>query len=300
MIFNAYCPVVRSTSTSLSRLLLWAAAISSLLLAGCAGVINRVELDPATPMVCNDAHAVCGIESNHEVTFKVWGRGKCGSVGLNFGDGTPVVFSGPVDFGDQGTTPWEVKHTYSFSSWPGAKTVHAYSAQNCSGLATLPQNILHKNLNSPGYRADFWLAFFQPGAQACGHDSLSTYEHLYSSPVPPRPQVTVPPLRPNSRVYVTTNPDPAIKINFGCVFSGCIYDANGEPNSSAPANYPFPNLRKYSLVFRVGGQVVQGGTSMNFTAASGGTLEVCVNDDNWSDNTGAWGIKFIVDETQSP
>jgi len=48
---------------------------------------------------------------------------------------------------------------------------------------------------------------------------------------------------------------------------------------------------------RVGTQVVQGGTDVTFTTTQAGPLEVCVNDDSLSNNTGAWGLLIDVDES---
>lgn len=280
---NHGCRDRKAGSTVLASI----AFISTALLAGCGGTITRLELDPSTPTVCDPTSAVCGIRNDQEATFKVSGQGVCDSVGLRLGDGS-TRFSGQHDFGKAGAgTPWVMKYTYktaNSSAWPGAKTVHAYSASNCAGEHFLRLNVLHPTVDASGqriFRPYFALGFGQPTAQACN--------------ILPNTS----PLRRNSKVFISTNPNQRVKINFGCAFGGCIYDADGEPNSSAPANFPFPGLRKYSLVLRVGGQVVQGGTRMNFTTNQGGPLEVCVNDDNLPDNTGAWGIDITVDETQA-
>jgi hypothetical protein len=53
------------------------------------------------------------------------------------------------------------------------------------------------------------------------------------------------------------------------------------------------------MVLRVGTQVVQGGTDVTFTTSQAGPLEVCVNDDNLSDNTGAGGLRIEVDESNA-
>ncbi|MGZ9196884.1 MAG: hypothetical protein ACXW4I_10720 [Candidatus Deferrimicrobiaceae bacterium] len=137
---------------------------------------------------------------------------------------------------------------------------------------------------TPGHvHSDFQLGFMQPGTKACNDV----------------PGISLP-LRRNTKVRIKTNPDPNVRINFGCLLNTCVYDADGEPNSSAPSGFPFPGLRKYSLVFRVGQQIVQGGTNMNFTTNQGGLLQVCVNDERLDDNTGAWGIGISVDESQAP
>jgi hypothetical protein len=134
---------------------------------------------------------------------------------------------------------------------------------------------------------DYALAYAQPGVNVCDVAS-STYK----------------PLRPNTTVTVSS--PTGLKINFGCIASGCIYDADGEPNSSAPSNFPFPGFRKYSLVLRMRNQyglttAFQGGTNTTFnTGNNTGMIEVCVNDDNIRDNSGGWRIDISVDESQSP
>jgi hypothetical protein len=51
------------------------------------------------------------------------------------------------------------------------------------------------------------------------------------------------------------------------------------------------------MVLRVGTQVEQGGTNVMITTNQVGALEVCVNDDNLADNSGAWGVHVEVDES---
>lgn len=72
------------------------------------------------------------------------------------------------------------------------------------------------------------------------------------------------------------------------------------PAPGAPFTFPFPGLRQYSLVLRVGSQVGQGGTGVPFTVAQDGQLELCMNDDVPVDNTGGWGIALTVDERGAP
>lgn len=255
-----------------------------LFLAGCGGGITRVEIDPPATRVCDSRNAAaCGVLADQAISFKVWGQGKCDSVGLKLGDGS-TRFSGPIDFGgvnNQPLVPWQVTYTYPANTWPGPKTVHAYSVSNCVGESRLPVNVLRRVGTET--RSIFELGFGQPTPTAC-------------TEIP-----NTRPLRTNTRVIIRTNTNPNVKINFGCAFGGCIYDANGEVGSVAPAGFMFPGLVKYSLVFRVGTQVVQGGTSMSFTTTQGGPLEACVNDETTmlSDNTGAWGVSISVDESQA-
>lgn len=261
---------------------------SSALLAGCAGGITKVELDPATPTVCDGGNPpVCGILAGQTVNFKVWGQGKCDAVGIGFGDGrtrnitTSQNSISQVDFGGNGAplVPLPVPTTYDSRTWPGPKTVHAYSVSNCVGEATLPLNILRGT--STGAHAEFELGFGQPTPKACSFvpNALS--------------------LRKNTKVQIIARPNTTI--DFGCAFSGCVHDADGEKNSVAPSNFAFPGMVKYSLILRVGNQVVQGSANVSFTAAHSGTLETCVNDDPnaLSDNTGAWGLSISVDERQA-
>jgi hypothetical protein len=261
-----------------------------LILAGCSGKIVRVEIDPGTPIVCDTAfNTPCGVTDTQPVKIRVWGEGKCDSVGVKMGDGSSRFSPNPFDFGKSGaSTPLELTYTYALA-WPGIKTIHAYSASNCLGEAFETIRVMRKT--GTAVHADFTFGFAEPQLTAPGQ------------PVNPGDCTIVPhvrALRSNTRVSVTTNPDPNIKINFGCAFGGCIYGADGEQGSVAPAGFPFPGFAKYSLILKVGSQTVQGGSRVTFTTNQSGPLEVCVNDDVTSDNTGAWGITFAVDESQAP
>lgn len=263
---------------------------SMLILAGCTGKIVRVELAPGTQVVCDTTfNTPCGVTDTQPVKIRIWGEGKCDSVGLKTGDGDTLFGPYQFDFGKAGATvPIELTHTYALA-WPGIKTLHAYSASNCLGEAFETIRVMRKN--GTAIHADFTLAFAQPPVG------------VFGQPIGPGPCSFVPnvrPLRTNTKISVTTNPDPNIKINFGCALGGCIYGADGEQGSMAPSTFPFKDFAKYSLILKVGSQIVQGGSRVAFTTNQAGPLEVCVNDDVLSDNTGAWGITFAVDESQAP
>ncbi|HZQ08206.1 MAG TPA: hypothetical protein VFD70_16600 [Anaerolineae bacterium] len=200
---------------------------------------------------------------NDVIEFRVHGTGNC-QFRINFGDNS---FFDPGQFYSIGgyQNGFPVAHMYT--GWPGTRTVSvegiADGPGDCSGKAEV------KVLITPPLA----IAFVAPN-KTC-------------QLVPNQQQ-----LLPGWSVHITTNP--SVKINFGCALGGCSYDANGEPNSTAPSNYPFPGLRKYSLVLKVGTQVVQGGSNVTFTANQVGALELCVNDDNLSGNSGAWGIFIDV------
>jgi hypothetical protein len=255
------------------------------MLAACTGKIVRVEMDPATPVVCDSRFGTpCGVLNTQAVKFRVWGEGKCDSVGVRLGDGRTMFSPNPYDFGKAGASvSLELTHTYGIA-WPGVKSIHAFSAANCMGESFETIRLMRKS--GTAIHTDFELALMQPPAAALGQSACAD--------VP-----SVLPLRANTKVSITTNPDPNIKINFGCLLGGCIYGADGEVGSSAPVNFPFMGLAKYSLVLKVGTQVIQGGSRSTFVTNQSGLLEVCVNDDMLSDNTGAWGISIAVDETQA-
>jgi hypothetical protein len=260
-------------------------AVACSFLGACAsGKIVRVEIDPATHMVCDTTfNTPCGVTNTQPVTVRVWGEGKCDSVGVRMGDGSSRFSNGPFDFGRAGAlTPLEVTYTYALA-WPGIKTIHAFSANNCLGEARETLQVMRK-LNTDVH-ADIRVALTQP----------------FVAPGVPLTSCALVPgvrgLRTNTKVTMTANPDPAVRIFFGCPF--CTFGVEGEPGSVAPATFPFSGLAKYSLVLRVGSQVVPGSSRVAFTTNQPGPLEVCVNDDVLTDNTGAWGLTFTVDESQA-
>lgn len=60
--------------------------------------------------------------------------------------------------------------------------------------------------------------------------------------------------------------------------------------------FPFPGLREYSLVMQLGSQVGQGGIFGSMVTNQAGQLDLCINDDNLTDNNGAWGVDVRIDE----
>lgn len=262
----------------------------SCLMAACnSGLIQRVEVDPATHLVCDSTfNTPCGVLDTQPVTIKVWGQGKCDLVGVEMGNGTTLHSPPGVDFGGQGASvPLEFTYTYG-ATWPGIKTIHAYSQSNCMGEARTTVQVMRKIGHEVHSDLNFTLA--QP--------------YSFANGITPGPcilafnQHNVDALRPNTKVTVTAKPDPNNKISFGCL-GGCSYGVDGDATSSAAAPFPFPGMAKYSLVLRVGTQVVQGGSQVSFTTTNKAALEMCVNDDNLQDNTGAWNFTISVDESQA-
>ncbi len=278
---------IQKLSRQLPTILLVCLCIS---LTACTGGITRVEIDPATHMTCDSTfNTPCGVLDKQPVTIRVWGHGKCDSVGVSMGDGTTLYSPWQYDFGTQGTgVPFEVTQTYN-NPWPGLKTIHAFPNANCMGEASTTIQVMRKIGND--VRSDLNFTLAQPYSFANGITpgpcKLAFDEHNVRG------------LRPNTRVTVTATPGPNNKIDFGCFLGGCIYGVDGETGSSAAAPFPFAEKAKFSLILKVGSQIEQGGSHTTFTTTSGGALELCVNDDALRDNRGAWNFTVAVDESQA-
>jgi hypothetical protein len=63
-----------------------------------------------------------------------------------------------------------------------------------------------------------------------------------------------------------------------------------------PSNYPAPNLRKNSLILKIGngGEWHQGGTDTSFIAETSGEIILGTNDALPSDNSRGWSVKLLV------
>lgn len=195
---------------------------------------------------------------------------------VKFGDGSPAIERVNMDFGATGSAQWEVSHTYM--GWLGLKTASAEGVVNCGGKVTSKFRVMRAQGDPVTLRQELAIGFGATAATCTAVPGVSA-------------------LRAGTRVGIRANPDPGVKINFGCVF-GCVYDADGIPGSVATE--PFAGFRQLSLVLRVGTQIVQGGTGMSFVTNQTGPLELCVNDEKLSDNSGAWGLFISVDEPQEP
>jgi hypothetical protein len=205
------------------------------------------------------------VQRGSPLTAYVTGKGICAAFRINWGDGSPLVVVNNTNF-DALPSGLPLTHTYGY--WCGWKTVTVEGISPCVG------KVLARVLVEPKV---YKLAFMQDAKTGGG------------GIVP-----NVPEVRKNAIVTITTGPS---KIDFGCFLGGCIYGPNGEPGSVAPADYPFPGLRKYSLVIRLGSQVVQGSYSFTFVANQTAMLEVFANDNVLGDNSGGWGVWIEVDES---
>jgi hypothetical protein len=202
--------------------------------------------------------------------FRVTGTGTCRRLRVHFGDGTStVLWNGNLEWDGSIGTGAIVNHTYASGSgqWRGLKTVRAEPVENCTGEASVEVNVLP---------AEMRFAFAQPGPICGVIGSVRAGTVINAAPI--------------------KNPEDKIRFSF--------FETRGiagAPDAALgpPFLFPFPGLRAYSLVYRVGGpggQVGQGGTGVPFTADRDGTLELCINDDLPTDNSGAWGIFLMVDE----
>jgi hypothetical protein len=206
------------------------------------------------------------------VQFRVAGTGTCDRLRVKFGDGTSaILWNANLDWDGRPDTGALVTHTYASGPghWRGPKTITAEPVRNCQGGYSAVDTVVPEEMR---------YAFAQPGPLCGSIGAVRAGTVITSAPVK----------------------NPEDKITFSA-FS--IYGISGAPGSTASAAFPFPGLRAYSLVFRVGGpggQVAQGGTNASFTVAQDGDLELCINDDLPSDNFGAWGILLSVDERGAP
>jgi hypothetical protein len=202
---------------------------------------------------------------NTPVGVVVNGSGKCREMEINWGDGSRNTAQG-VDLSLSPT------YTHTYVGWGGGKTVTVAGKIGCEGTVNT-RFTMEPIVYSLGFNQ-----VQKPTAQTCNQ-------------VPNFPGVSS-----HNLVYITTVPVTGYGIDFGCPFQGCRYDADGKPGSAADSSFPFPGLKEYSLVLRVSSQVVQGGTNMSFTTTDAGSLEICLNDTDMSNNTGGYMVNISVDQ----
>ena len=258
---------------------------------GCA-VITDLKLSPASGIGCaSDASRVCGLDPEFETAFIVSGNGRyvCDGIVLTTGDST-TTNSGAHYFGSTGNIPWTGKHLYGPTAWPGIKTVRVTGAGSCFGDSRIGVRLMQRTPTAGGsgsfrFVERFTVGFDQPPLPA-GNEAAC-------APVPRKMA-----LRHGEIVTVDSSMGDQFRIDYGCALGGCVYDADGQPGTSAPGDFSFPGLKQYSLVFRVGSQVVQGGGMTRFTVDAGGPLEICLNDTvgRMSDNRGALLLSITVDD----
>lgn len=268
--------MLQTTARSLRARLLPALPVLALA-AGCnIGKVSRVLVLPPNP---GSATSACRLLSqggqacrmDQPLEIRVYGRGPCTLLEVEFGDGqkTEVRNADLARSEEDGQSPLMLPHSYR--GLPGPKQIRAKGVTNCADTAASDFDLL-----LPDGRAAYVLGLQQPVPTAC-------------TPVP-----SIGPLRAGTVVRVTTTD--VQTTNYGCPFGGCVYGPDGKPGSSAAEPFPFPGMREFSQVWRIGTQIEQGGASATFTVRQAGPLEVCVNDHVLADNRGAWRVDISADE----
>ena len=249
--------------------------LAALALQGCNSQVNLlqgVDLEPGQTLALDTP-----------IKFVLRGTGTCNNgVNIDWGDGqTTMPHNYPGGIRLSGTTASDIATrtvSHTFSGWGGGKTVTIEAASACEGKVNLRFNV-------PPFERQ--LGFAQPGT---GTSMCAT---ATNSPLPS--------MIPRMLVHIQTvplGPPHGRGINFGCFAAGCIYDADGKPGTVAAAPFPFPGMREYSLVLRIGSQLAQGGTNTQFTTSASGPLEFCLNDgdSDLTNNVGGFVIRIAVDQ----
>jgi hypothetical protein len=193
------------------------------------------------------------------ITFNITGVGNCEQGMIDFGDGEfAKIFN---------VTSWPVQEQHAYFGWPGVKNVRVKGLVNCAGEVTVPLNVGRLPDGRQGY-----VLGFVPNGSVC-------------NAVPDVPQI-----KAGTVVRLEANDG---KIRYGLPE----FDASGDRASTAPADYAFPQMRPFSLVYRVGSQAVQGEVGrVIFRATDTAPLEVCVNDHPQllGDNISSTGVRIDI------
>lgn len=209
------------------------------------------------------------VPRGQQITVHPLGQGTCDLVSIDFGDGTPPQLVQNLPMGQAGNIGLGVQHTYT--GWPGRKRIRVQGVTNCLGDEAKEVMVA----TGPMDRGDFDLGF-QVNNMAC-------------NVVP-----NVPPLRAGTTVKIWAD----AYIRYSATIA---YNADGQPGVVAPAGFAFPGMGKFSVIYRIGSQLVQGSsrTSPIFRVTATAPLEVCVNDDlAWlHDNSSGGHFVITVNET---
>jgi hypothetical protein len=204
-----------------------------------------------------------------QITIHPIGQGTCGVVSIDFGDGTPAQLVQNLPMGTAGALGLGVQHTYT--GWPGRKRIRVQGITNCVGDEAKEVMVA----TGPMDRGDFDLGFV-PNNMVC-------------NPVP-----NVPPLRTGTTVKIWADS----YITYGPLLS---FDAGGQQGVATPSDFPFPSMTKFSVIYQIGSQQIQGSSRASpvFRVAATGPLEICLNDHpSWlSDNRGGGHFVITVNET---
>jgi hypothetical protein len=202
------------------------------------------------------------------------GQGVCEFAFVDFGDGSVHTEFTNQTVDHRGL--WRVPHVYN--GWPGKKTVRVEGVAGCYGDVKRDISV---GIGADG-RETYRAGFAPDPVHICNEVRNSATNQV------------MPVLRRGTGVRIETD---GRTINYGQ--SNQSFDASGSPSLPTPAGYPFQDMRKFSLVYKIGPQTVQGEAGpVVFVASQSGHLEVCVNDNPsyLADNTGGMLITITVNE----
>lgn len=213
-----------------------------------------------------------------EKVFILEGTGTCQSVTVDWGDGVVQqnfvpVMGRRIELETSALETRYLRHTYT--GWGGGKTITVVG-NGCEGTVRARFQADPRTI-SIGWNA-------RAPAGTTGVCQTTT---------------AVPPLIPRMLVRINLTTVAAVRdVDFGCSPFGCTYNADGKVGSVAAPPFPFPGLVEYSAVFRVGSQVIQGGTNTQFTTTTGGTLMFCLNDgdNDLTNNKGGFDVTLSADQ----
>ncbi len=232
-----------------------------------------------------EREALLFVEVGKEMTVTPLGTGQCGLVSVDYGDGSRFsMFDVPLE---ASVTPTSRYHGYVYQGWPGKKRIHVTAGNGCLGDVAKEIEV---GIGPDG--RDFQLGLCY-GPQCPAPRPVTAACNIATGPNGQQ----LPPLRAGSTVRIQTN---GRSINYG---SNQVFNASGDPSVQTPAGYPFPNRRKFSLVYRVGTENFQGEAGqVIFRPTQTGALEICMNDNPsyLTDNTGHMMLSIRVNETSIP
>ncbi len=246
---------------------------------GCNGSPPQINLIRSVEIVPQQRQAL-----GDPLAFVIKGSGICERFDIDWSDGStsnvvPAQTTGcsvnPDPAQQSSHFQCFIEHTYN--DWPGGKTVTVTARQGCEGRVNT------RFVTNPAVAG---IAFGRPGVNYCDK-------------VPGKPD-----LQNRTNVVIWTQPSSTRcgGIWYNNLNPHC-YDADGIPElatSADPMTFAFFGLRKYSLVVRVGTQVLQGGTNMNFTTNQTGPLEFCVNEPHPREGVGGYSIYVRTDSLGPP
>jgi hypothetical protein len=240
-------------------------------------------LEGCTPGTVNTLRGIRPSESAEisvgvQKIFILEGTGTCQSVDVDWGDGTVEPGFVPVagrriEFETSALETRYLRHTYA--GWGGGKTI-TVQGNGCEGKVRARYQADPRSIRIG------WNARAPAGTMGVCLTATG-----------------VPPVIPGMLMRITLQTIASARdIDFGCSAFGCAYNADGKVGFVAGPTFPFPGLVQYSAVFRVGPQIVQGGTNTQFTTTSGGTLMFCLNDgdNDLTNNNGGFVVTISGDQ----